>query len=76
MPPGAKEPSESIAGRVVETLDLFEAGVAMMEQNLRRRDPGATDREIEERLDAWIRTRPGAEDGDGDGVPGAWPPRP
>jgi len=55
------------------TFALHEAGVAMMRQNLRRRFPDATDEEIEDRLRAWLRERPGAEHGDGEGVPVAWP---
>ena len=36
----------------------------MMRQNLRRQTPGADEREIESRLSAWLRARPGAEHGD------------
>lgn len=46
------------------TLDLFDAGVRMMRQNLRRQDPEADEQEIERRLATWLRTRPGAEHGD------------
>ena len=46
------------------TLDLFEAGVQMMRQNRRRQTPGADERELESRLSAWLRARPGAEHGD------------
>lgn len=46
------------------TLDLFEAGVALMRQNLRRQHPHATEAEIDDRLRAWLRYRPGAEFGD------------
>lgn len=46
------------------TLELFEAGVDVMRQNLRRHYPGATVTEIESRLGAWLRQRPGAEFGD------------
>lgn len=57
------------AARFRTTLALFEAGVAMMRQNLRRRFPDADEREIQERLTAWLRTRPGAEYGDCEGRP-------
>ena len=50
-------------------LELHEAGVAVMRQNLRRRNPGASDAEIDELLSAWMRTRPGAEHGDAVGRP-------
>jgi hypothetical protein len=46
------------------TLDLFEVGVRMMRQNLRRQDPSADEREIAQRLFTWLRVRPGAEQGD------------
>ena len=49
------------------TLDLFEAGVEIMRQNLRRDDPSADDEEIDRRLGQWLRTRPGAEFGDSPG---------
>ena len=49
--------------------DLFEAGVQLMRQNLRRRNPGAAEAEIEALLSAWMATRPGAEAGDSAGRP-------
>lgn len=49
------------------TLGLHEAGVAVMRQNLRRRNPGASVAKIEQLLSAWLRTRPGAEHGDAAG---------
>ncbi len=45
-------------------LELFESGVAMMREKLKREHPTEPDERIEERLRAWIRHRPGAEDGD------------
>lgn len=57
------------------TLELFAAGEEIMRQNLIRRLPGATPEEIEERLVAWLHDRPGAEHGDAEGRPGAWPRR-
>lgn len=45
-------------------LELFESGVAMMRETLRRDHPAESDAQIEERLRRWIRHRPGAEDGD------------
>jgi hypothetical protein len=53
----------------VATLDLFETGVALMRQNLRRADPVATDNDINLRLHRWLRQRPGAEAGDSVGRP-------
>ena len=49
------------------TLDLFETGVRLMRQNLRRADPRADEREIDHQLRTWLRERPGAEHGDSPG---------
>jgi hypothetical protein len=51
------------------TLDLFDTGLQLMRQNLRRIDPHAGQEEIDRRLRAWIRERPGAEYGDCPGRP-------
>jgi hypothetical protein len=45
-------------------LDLFEIGVEVMCQNLRRAHPDASSQDIEERLLEWLHERPGAESGD------------
>ena len=50
--------------RLRAALDLFLDGETLMRQNLRRQDPEATAEEIERKLTSWIRTRPGAENGD------------
>ena len=50
-------------------LDLFDSGVDLMRQNLRRRHPKDPDAEIEARIVRWLRTRPGAEHGDAVGRP-------
>jgi hypothetical protein len=60
---------ETLADRLALTFELFEFGVEMMAANLRRRHPGATPDEIERLLEAWLAERPGAELGDGIGVP-------
>jgi hypothetical protein len=57
------------AQRLRIALNLHDFGVAMMRQNLRRRYPVASDKEIEAKLLEWLRTRPGAEYGDGVGRP-------
>lgn len=49
------------------TMELFETGVELMRQNLRRRHPEATDREIDAQLHRWLGERPGAEHGDAPG---------
>ena len=45
-------------------LDLFDSGVAMMRETLRRRFPDASGQAIAEALAGWLRERPGAEHGD------------
>ena len=47
-----------------EALDLFDTGVDLMRQNLRRRHPEATPQEVERLLGDWVQERPGAEFGD------------
>jgi hypothetical protein len=57
------------AERFRTTLALFETGVAMMRQNLRREFPEAAEKEIDAKLAAWLQHRPGAEYGDCEGRP-------
>jgi hypothetical protein len=56
-------PAEKLRG----VFDLFDAGVDLMRQNLRRAHPDASTDEIDGRLQEWLLTRPGAEHGDGEG---------
>jgi len=55
------------------SLDMFAYGCDVMRQNLRRSHPAADGAAIEELLRAWLRTRPGAEHGDGVGRSVTWP---
>jgi hypothetical protein len=55
---------ERVAQTFRATLDLFQTGVDLMRQNLRRRHPDATPQEIEQLLRLWLHERPGAEAGD------------
>jgi len=48
-------------------MDLFELGLEIQRQNLRREFAGATDDEIERHLAAWLLVRRGAERGDAEG---------
>ena len=66
---------EKAAARLRMALDLFETGVEMMRQKLRRDDPSLADHEVEARLGSWLRERPGAEFGDAIGRRAAWPRR-
>ena len=63
------------AARLRAAVEMFETGVEMMRQNLRRNHPVLTDREIEDRLVAWLAERPGAEFGDAIGRRVSWPRR-
>lgn len=65
----AKLASETLRDRLLATFDMFDLGVEMMAANLRRRHPDASPEEIERLLDDWLLERPGAEAGDGPGVP-------
>jgi hypothetical protein len=51
--------------RLQTAIDLWETGVALRRQSLRRNHPHAPDDEIERLLNAWLQHRPGAEKGDG-----------
>jgi hypothetical protein len=65
-------PSDA-AGRVRLALELYAAGEEMMRQRLRREHPDASHEEIETMLASWLSERPGADHGDADGRPAAWP---
>jgi hypothetical protein len=58
-----------VAAAFATTLDLFETGLELMRQNLRRNHPQATESEIDAKLGEWLRHRPGAELGDCPGRP-------
>lgn len=53
-----------VANAFRTTLDLFETGLDLMRQNLRRSNPDAGDEEIEVLLHQWLLDRPGATSGD------------
>lgn len=52
------------ARRLLLAFDLFEAGLDMHRQTLRRRYPEADEAEIERHIGLWLLDRPGAEHGD------------
>jgi Rv0078B-related antitoxin len=54
-----------MAERFRTVADLWATGVALQRHKLRRTFPGASDHDIERRLNAWLHERPGAEWGDG-----------
>jgi len=59
-----------VLARMELTFDLYEMAEQMMRQNLRRRNPAASEEEIEAGIREWLHRRPGAEHGDGVGRPG------
>jgi hypothetical protein len=54
--------------RLLLAFDMFEFGVELMRQNLKRKHAGATDEEINLRLDCWLRERSCAPHGDCPGI--------
>lgn len=58
-------PSESAASRAEElreklllTFDMFEAGLSLMREKLRREDPSLSEEALEAQLIAWLGDRP------------------
>lgn len=56
--------SEEAAQKFRIALDLHAAGVSLMRARLCRMHPKADDAEIQDLLNAWLQTRPGARWGD------------
>ncbi|HVR63348.1 MAG TPA: hypothetical protein VMU50_15715 [Polyangia bacterium] len=54
-------------------LDMFDFAESMVRQRISRENPKLSDDEVEARVRDWLRIRPGAEHGDGEGRPGLWP---
>lgn len=55
---------EKMIERLRTAFELFDAGVEMMRQSLRRRFPDASEAEISAKIGEWLRVRPGADYGD------------
>ena len=72
MNPRAKE---IVAERFRLALDIYDFSERMLEQKLRRKNPQATEAELEAGIVEWLQRRPGAELGDGAGRPISWPRR-
>ena len=62
-------PPVPITTALAAALDLFDLGIQLMRQNLIRENPRETSEQIEQRLAAWFRERPGAAFGDAQGRP-------
>jgi hypothetical protein len=67
--------SEDAAARLRLALDMFTTGEDMVRERMRRVHPDWTERQIHEQIGAWLRERPGAEHGDGEGRPVEWTSR-
>ena len=63
------------AARLRLALDLFATGEGLARQRMRRLHPEWTPGQIDEQITVWLRERPGAESGDGEGRPVAWASR-
>jgi hypothetical protein len=62
---------ETPGERIEAALEMWEDGVQIMRESLRRRSPHASEQEIEASLEAWLADRPC----DADGVTAPWPKR-
>ncbi len=47
-----------ITRRFLETMELFETALAIQRQNIRRRHPGLSEAEVDERVQEWLLDRP------------------
>ena len=57
------------AARLRLALDMFSTGEGLARERMRRVHPDWSEREIDEQIGAWLRDRPGAENGDSEGRP-------
>jgi hypothetical protein len=64
---------DATASRLLDALEMWEDGVQIMRENLRRRVPRATDDEIEAELARWLA---GSDGVDSNYVLVEWPRRP
>ena len=70
------EPARETPGEKLRiAFALIDVAERMLRQRLRREYPEISDEVLEERVGAWYSRRPGAEFGDGVGIPAAWPRR-
>ena len=63
------------AEKLLQALDLQDAGLAIMRENLERRALHASEQEIDASFQAWLVGQPALEAGDPDVVVGTWPAR-
>ena len=67
-----KKRNLQVLERMRLTFDLCQTAEAMKRQSLRRRHPALSAEEIDQLMDEWRLTRPGAGLGDGPGRPSPW----
>jgi hypothetical protein len=67
--------AETPIERLRTTFELIDVAERMLRQRVRREFPDISDQALEARISAWYERRPGAEFGDGEGIPVAWPRR-
>ena len=72
---GDARSTETPADRFRAALDLYDVGLKLKYQNLRRSQPHASEAEIQEQLHRWLLHPPGAEFGDAPGRPVSWAER-
>lgn len=65
--------SSALLRKLQLTFELAATGEQLMRGRFRREHPDASDDEIALLLRRWFQERPGAENGDGEGVVVAWP---
>jgi len=56
---------QAVSDRLRTACDLWTTGVELQRQRLRRTHPGASQTDIDDLVNRWLRDRPGAERGDG-----------
>jgi hypothetical protein len=66
---------DTAAVRLRLALDMFTTGEDFARERMRRHHPDWTAGEIDEQIGAWLRERPGAENGDGEGRLVEWTSR-
>ena len=66
---------ETPAERLHITFALIDVAERMLRQRLRRETPDISEQALDEHIGAWYARRPGAEFGDGVGIPKVWPRR-
>jgi hypothetical protein len=65
--------SLTVGERMRVAFDLYDVGEQLLRQRFRREHPEMSPEAIEARVQEWRLRRPGAELGDGEGVPVEWP---